>query len=225
MNGRDRFEAALAGRAVAWAPFVWERLPELVRQPAAAWWRDPTVAQRLLADAAGVAGADALFVLAAPGERGGGDDALDALADGDDAHAVRDLVGRLRASAPFATIGALPDTATLLRDFGAADADVAQDALADLARGLLDAGADALAVVDDDVRESARRLAGIGAFYGRPVLAVQPGAAWFETGSDAPVAVVDGAGGWPAAGLAITAGDVSTRWDADALRAAGAARP
>jgi hypothetical protein len=224
VTGRARFEAALAGQAVAWAPLVWERLPELVRQPAAAWWRDPTIAQRLLADAAGIAGADALFVLAAPGERRGGDDALDALADGDDARAVRDLVARLRASAPFAVVAALPDTATLLRDFAASDEDVAEDALADLARGLLDAGADALAVVGEDVRESARRVAGIGAFYGRPVLAVEPGEAWFASGSEAPVALVEGAGGWPAAGLAITAGDASVRWDADALRAAGEAR-
>jgi hypothetical protein len=201
------------------------RRAALARPPAAAWWRDPTVAQRLLADAAGVAGADAMFVLAAPGEHGGGDDALDALADGDDERAVRDLVARLRASAPFAAIAALPDTATLLREFAASDEDVAEDALADLARGLMDAGADALAVVGDDVRESARRVAGIGAFYGRPVLAVEPGGAWFESGSQAPVALVDGAGGWPAAGLAITAGDVSVRWDVDALRAAGEARP
>jgi len=57
------------------------------------------------------------------------------------------------------------------------------------------------------------------------VLAVEPGGAWFESGSQAPVALVDGAGGWPAAGLAITSGDVSVRWDVDALRAAGEARP
>ncbi|HEY4280674.1 MAG TPA: hypothetical protein VGM91_20825 [Conexibacter sp.] len=225
MTGRERFEAALAGRSVAWAPLLWERLPELVRQPAAAWWRDATVAQRLLADAAGVAGADALFVLAVPGERGGGEDALDALADGADALAVRELVGRLRASAPFAAIAALPDAAALLRDFGAGDPDVAEDALADLARSLLDAGADALAVVGDQAGESARRVAAIGAFYGRPVLAVEPARAWFESGSDAPVALVGEDGGWPAAGLAVTAGDVSARWDADALRAAGEARP
>lgn len=208
MTGRERFQAAVEGRAVAWAPRVWERLPELVRQPAADWWRDATAGRRLLLDAAGIAGADALFVEAVPGPRAGGDDALDDLATSDDTRAVGALIGQL--SAPFAVIAALPRASDLLRDFGGSDPECAEDALTDLARTLLEAGADALAVPS-----AASRVAAIGAFYGRPVLDLE----------SVPVVGEDGA--WPAigAGVVTTAGDASLYWDADALRRAGAGRP
>jgi hypothetical protein len=62
LTGRERFREAIAGRGAAFAPILWEQLPELVRQPQDAWWRDPTVARRLLADAAALALADAMFV-------------------------------------------------------------------------------------------------------------------------------------------------------------------
>jgi hypothetical protein len=225
LTGRARFEEALAGRGVAWAPLLWERLAELVRQPAPEWWRDATVAQRLLVDAAGVAGADALFVVARAS--GNGLAALDSVADGDDVRAGCELVGRLRESAPFAVIAALPGPERLLRDFEVDDLDAAEDALADLARAFLEAGADALAVIGADARAGARRVSAVGTFFGRPVLAIAPGAAWFEAGSDASVATVSPAGAWPAlaAGLVVTGDDVSALWDADRLHAVGAARP
>jgi len=223
VSGRARFAAALAGGAVAWAPLVWERLPELALQPAADWWRDATVARRLLLDVAAVADADALFVVAVPGVRGGGDEALDALASGSDAGAVCSLLERLAASAPFATIALVPDADVLARDFGAEDVECAEDALADLVRAVLEAGADAVALSGDAAAASADRVAGIASYYGRPVL-VLDAAPRFAAGSDAPVVVVGDDGAAPAgfsAGLAVTAGDVSARWDAAALRRAG----
>ena len=65
MSGRERFLSALAGRELAFAPIVWERLAALVHQEREGWWQDPTVAGRLMGDAAALAGADAMFVLAA----------------------------------------------------------------------------------------------------------------------------------------------------------------
>ena len=62
LTGRERFAAALGGDGVAFAPYVWERLPEFVHQPATDWWRDGTTARRLLVDAASLAGADAMVV-------------------------------------------------------------------------------------------------------------------------------------------------------------------
>ena len=66
---------------------MWERLPALVHQERADWWKDPTVGQRLIGDAAALAGADAMFVFVAAeavrsavAEGARGDAALDALA-------------------------------------------------------------------------------------------------------------------------------------------------
>lgn len=237
MTGRERFEAALGGRGVAFAPLVWERLPELVHQVADGWWHDPGAGLRLLGDAAALAGADAMFVLAA-GEaaaerrRSGatGDDALDALAGTPEAEAGYELVQALRASSTFAVIAALPDAETLRMTFEAADADAADDALCDLARAHLDAGADALAVLGSDgsaVRAAAARVGGVGDFYGCPVLGLCEADAWWERGCDAPLAVMAADGTWPAlaAGLVVTPDDVSTRWDADRLHAVGRSHP
>jgi hypothetical protein len=225
LTGRDRFAEALGGRAVAWAPLLWERLADLVRQPTPHWWRDATLAQRLLADAAGVARADALFVVARA--EGCGPAALESVADSEDVRAGCELVERLRGSAPFAVIAALPGPERLRREFEVDDPEDAEDALADLARAFLEAGADAVAVIGADAGEGARRVSSVAAFYGRPVLAIAPDEAWFEAGSDAPVAMVPAAGAWPplSAGLIVTAGDASALWDADRLHAVGAARP
>ncbi|MGB8878161.1 MAG: hypothetical protein WCD11_17690, partial [Solirubrobacteraceae bacterium] len=65
MSGRQRFLDALARHGLAFAPIVWEALPVLVHQERADWWRDPTVGQRMIADAAALAAADAMFVFAA----------------------------------------------------------------------------------------------------------------------------------------------------------------
>ncbi len=225
MTGRERFAHALAGQGVAWAPLLWDGLPELVRQPAAEWWADPTVAQRLLADAAGIAGADALFVVAQTG--GSGLAALESAADSGAVRAACELVARLRQSAPFAVIAAVPDAERLQRDFAVDDPDAADDALTDLARAFLEAGADAVAAIGPDAAAGARRLASLGTFFGRPVLAIAPDGAAFTAGSDAPVALLAADGAWPRldAGLVVTAQDVSAAWDADRLRAVAEARP
>jgi hypothetical protein len=240
LTGRQRFEEALAGRAVAFAPIVWERLPELVHQPSADWWQDAAIGQRLLTDVAGLAVADAVFVLAAldaaqalsdSGARG--DDALDALAGTPEARCGYELVAQVSSSRPFGVIAGVPDIGRLQAQFGAEEREAAEDALSDLARGYLDAGADALAVIGTDtesVEAAAQRVATVGDFYGRPVLAIRERGdtidAWLQSASRSTIAVVGVTGEWPgvAAGLVITPGDVSARWDAARLRAVGTAR-
>jgi hypothetical protein len=237
LTGRERFRLALEGRDVAFAPLVWERLAELVHHAAPDWWRDPVVGQRLLTDTAGLACADALFVVAAAdaaasvaaaGARG--DDALDELARSPDAQSGYELVATVRESRPFAIIAALPDAAWLQARFGAPEPEAAEDALSDLARGYLDAGADALAIIggeDAAVRRAADRAGSTGDYYGRPVLAICRSAdaveAWLHTGGRCSVATISDAGEWPdlSAGLVLTAGDVGPTWDAARLHAVG----
>ncbi len=62
MTGRARFAAAIGGEGVAFAPYVWERLPRFVHQHADGWWRDGTTVRRFLLDVAGLARADAMVV-------------------------------------------------------------------------------------------------------------------------------------------------------------------
>jgi hypothetical protein len=239
LSGRDRFHAAAAGEGLAFAPLLWDEVAELVHQPAPAWWRDPTAATRILADAAAVAGADALIVraveaaaaeLAAEGAQG--DDALDGLAASDLTRQALELVGRLARSGSLAVVAALPDLGSLQRTLGATDPDVADDAFSDLARASLEAGADALAVTGagaDAVARAGERAGALGAFFGRPVLCAALGApeGWIEGRPGVPVGFLAEDGTWPAqqAGIVLTPGDVSGRWDVDALRAIGGARP
>lgn len=240
MTGRERFLDAVAGRSVAFAPLAWERLAELVHQPAEDWWRDPSRGQRLLADLSGLAGADAVVVLAAvdaasavraAGARG--DEALDRFADTPEAGAGYELVKRLTASESFAAIAGLPTVRWLQSHFEAEEPEAAEDALSDLARGYLDAGADALAVIGagaDEVREAARRAKAAGDFYGRPVLAFASSphgwTAWLESGGAGSVALLSPDGEWPrvASGVVGTPGDVSGTWDPMRLHAIGSAR-
>ena len=233
--GRERFAAALGGDGVAFAPYVWERLPEFVHQPAADWWRDGTIARRLLVDAASLAGADAMVVdacgeaLRAVAAGGPGIDVLDGFADTDEARSAFALVGVLVASAPFAVVARLPDLETLARSLGGGEPggeEVAEDALSDLARGCLEAGADALLVMGPDaatVGAAAARVAGVARYYGRPLLAVADGAhGWVEGREAVEVRVLGDDGAWPSlsAGVVLTE-DVSTSWDAGRLAEVG----
>ena len=240
MTGRERFARAAAGEGVAFVPYVWEQLPQFVRQPVEGWRDDPTTARRLLHDAASLAAADGMIIgsgpdtvrrAAAAGETG--PDALDGLAGTEAARRGYELVEVLVASVPFAVVAALPDLTTLERELGEDDpeaAEIAEDALADLARGFLEAGADALAVIagdPDSVRATARRVSGVARYYGRPVVVAcvspaDPGGSVEGEGS-VPVAVVGDDSPSPElqSGVILTDGDVSTRWDADRLHALG----
>jgi hypothetical protein len=239
LSGRQRFLDALVGRGLAFAPIVWQALPALVHQERADWWRDPTVAQRLIADAAALAAADAMFVFAAgeavrdalaAGERG--DSALDGLASTAAVADGAELVRCLREVAEHAVVAAVPAPEALQRALDGAEPEAAEDAFTDLCSAYLEAGADALAIIGEEGGEvgagvtRAGRLAGL---YGRPVLGVAErdgeAEAWDERGE--PLGVISAQGEWPASsttGVVITPGDVSTRWDAARLRAVGAAR-
>jgi hypothetical protein len=193
----------------------------------------------LSADAAALAGADAMFVFAAQeavrhaataGTRG--DRALDGLASTPEAARGVELVRSLRQVAQHGVIAAVPAPAELHRALEGEEREAAEDAFTDLVSAYLDAGADAVAVTgkrDDEVSAGLERAAGLGRLFGRPVVAICAGngdtAAWDERG--APLGVVSAAGDWPdpASGLVITPGDVSSRWDAARLRAVGTARP
>jgi hypothetical protein len=238
LTGRERFGAAAAGDGLAFAPLLWDRVAELVHQPGSAWWHDPGAATRILIDAATLAGADALLVsalpaavdeLAATGAQG--DDVLDGLAGSEPVGRAVALLERLARSDSRAVVAVLPDAAALLRRMGADDEYVAEDALIDLARAALEAGADGLAVIAADeaaVVASGERAGSLAALFRRPVVsAVLGGDAWVEQRPEVPVGFLRDDGGWPAqdAGIVLTPGDVSSRWDVDALRAIGAGRP
>ena len=215
-----------------------KRLPALVHQERADWWRDPTVGQRLIADAAALAAADAMFVFAADeavreavagGERG--DAALDALASTAVVADGAELVRCLREVADHAVIAVVPAPEALHRALDGAEPEVAEDAFADLCSAYLEAGADALAIVGEEggeVGAGVTRAARLAGLYGRPVLGVAERngevEAWDEHGE--PLGVISPGGEWPkgASGVVITPGDVSTCWDAARLRAVGGAR-
>ena len=239
LSGRDRFRRALTAEAVAFAPIVWARLPELVHQEHVEWWRRPELAQRLIADAAALAAADAMFVFVADeavrcAVNAGqiGDDAIDALARSPATVSGAELVACLREVAEHAVIAALPPAPALSRALAGDEPEPAQDAFTDLAFSYLEAGADAIAVVGDDageVTDALARAAGLGKLFDRPVLAIcsPEGSAvtgWTDTGM--ALGVVTDAAGWPSfdRGVVITDGDVSSRWDAAALREVGIAR-
>jgi hypothetical protein len=239
LTGRERFQRALEGADVAFAPLLWERLPELVRQDTPRWWQEAVRGRSLILDAAGIAAADAMFVAAADeaaatvAAEARGSGALETIVEHPEIRAGFELLTAMRDTVPFAVIAALPDAVALARRFDAAEPDDAEDALSELARESLSAGADALAVLGDDagdVRDSALRVAGIGRFFGRPVLGLCATAAgmdgWAE-GAAGAVAALAPDGAWPAlrAGVVITPGDVSGRWDADTLRTIAGSRP
>jgi hypothetical protein len=238
LNGRERFRAAAAGEELAFAPLLWDDVAALVRQPAPGWWRDPAAATRILSDAAALTGADALVVRALDAavdeQDARGDDALDALARSEPARQAIALLERLAQSGAYAVLAGLPDIASLQQRLGADDPDVAEDAFSDLARASLEAGADGLAVVGSDaaaVEPAGQRAGALGAFFGRPVLTavVGDGAAAGRLAGrpDVPVGFLSNDGAWPdqRRGIVLTPGDVSGRWDVDALRAIGEARP
>lgn len=234
LTGRERFSAALGGDGVAFAPYVWERLPEFVHQPAADWWRDANTARRLLVDAASLAGADAMVVdacgdaLRAAAARGGGIDELDRFAETEEARDAFAVLEVLEASVPFGAVARLPDLDMLAGSLGGGDpeaGEVAEDALSDLARACLEARADALLVMGsgaEAVRMSAARVAGVAEYYGRPLLVAAGPDAWVEGRDGAEVCVLGDDGAWPSlqAGVVLTE-DVSGRWDADRLAEVG----
>ena len=238
LSGRQRFLDAMAGHGLAFAPIVWEALPALVHQERADWWRDPTFGQRLIADAAALAAADAMLVFAAAeavrgalavGERG--DAALDALASTAAVADGAELVRCLREVADHGVIAAVPAPEALQRALDGTQPEVAEDAFTDLCSAYLEAGADALAIMGEEggeVGAGVTRAARLAGLYRRLVLGVAERngeiEAWDEHGE--PLGIISAQGEWPArqAGVVITPGDVSTRWDAARLRAVGAAR-
>lgn len=234
LTGRERFAAALRGEAVAFVPYVWERLPEFVHQPATEWWRDANQARRLLVDAASLARADAMVIdacrdaLQAVAARGGGIDQLDRFAETDEARDAFSLLDVLAASVPFAGVARLPDLETFAMSLGDGDpevGEVAEDALSDLARACLEARADALLVMGTDaevVRASAGRIASVAEYYGRPLLVAAAADAWLEGSGSVEVRILEPDGAWPSlgAGVVLTQ-DVSARWDADRLAEVG----
>lgn len=239
MTSRSRFRTALERDGIAFAPLLWKRLPSLVRQERADWWQDPATGQRLIADAAAMALADAMFVFvaaeavtsaASQGSRG--DAALDALAATPAAVQGVELVQCLSDVAQHATIAAVPAPVELLAGLGGEQIEVAEDAFSDLASAYLQSGADALAVTGTDpeaVVAGVRRAVELGKLYGREVLGVclaeDDTQGWDQHGT--PLAVISSGGEWPATacGVVITPGDVSGRWGAGELRAVGSARP
>jgi len=241
MTEAETFKRALAGEDLAFAPIVWEELPTLVHQGGTGWWLEPATAQRLVVDAANVAGADAMFVRydrravsRVAGHGRDGDEALELLTETEDICAGYELCVRLSGSAPFAVIAALPGVALLEAAFGASEREVAEDALVDLARGFLEAGAHALAVVDEDhedVTNSVRRAASVGDFFGRPALGISLAgddfAGWVEGAKSCQVVATSSEGDWPtiSRGIVTTRGDISGLWDASRLRAVGSRRP
>lgn len=239
LSGRDRFLAALAGDGLAFAPIVWDRLPALVRQERADWWQDATLGQRLIADAAALAGADAMFVCVgqeavrcAATADVRGDDGLESLASTPETQRGIELVRVVRRVAGHGVIATLPAPAGLRRALGGEEAEAAEDAFSDLVSAFLDAGADAVAVTgqaQDDVHAGVARAGRLARLFGRPVLAVcehdDEVSGWNEDGN--PLGVISAAGEWPdlASGVVITSGDVSSRWDAARLRGVGLGRP
>jgi hypothetical protein len=241
MTPRSRFQAALERNHIAFAPLLWKRLPSLVHQERADWWQDPTTGQRLIADAAALALADAMFVFvaaeavsSAASQGSSGDAALDSLAETQAAVRGIELVQCLSDVAQHATIAAVPAPAQLLSDLGGEEIESAEDAFSDLASAYLQCGADALAVTgsrSEDVRAGVTRAVALGKLYDRPVLGI-----WLDDDDDAAegwdqdgvsLGVISSGGEWPvgASGLVITPGDVSGRWGADQLRAVGSSRP
>jgi hypothetical protein len=239
MTRRCRFRTALEGVDLAFAPLVWRQLPSLVHQEQADWWQDPSTGQRLIADAAALARADAMFVFAAAeavtsavaqGSRG--DAGLDSLAGTPAAVRGVELVQCLHDVADHATIAAVPTPGRLLSELDGEEIEAAEDAFSDLVSAYLQAGADALAVTgarSDEINAGVSRAIELGKLYGRPVLGICLAGGdtegWDQNG--APLGVISSGGTWPAdvTGVVITPGDVSGRWDADQLRAVGTARP
>jgi hypothetical protein len=238
LSGAERFVAAIAGEGRAFAPILWQRLPELVRQPQPNWWREPAAGQRLISDAAALAGSDAMFaftaaeaVAGAAAEGRVGDGAIDELARGPDAQQGERLVATLHEVADHAVIAVLPAPRVLMRDLGGEEIEVSEDAFSDIALSYLQAGADALAVAGSErseVGEGVLRAARMGRLFARPVLGLcltgSGVSGWVHDGD--PLGVLSEEGAWPAAGsgIVVTPGDVSGRWSADRLRAAGGAR-
>ncbi len=239
MTSGGRLREALGGDGLAFAPLVWRRLPALVHQDRPGWWQDAATGQRLIADAAALALADAMFVFVAAEAVGSaasaglsGDAALDSLGATEAATRGFELVQCLHDVARHAAIAAVPAPAQLQADLGGEEIEAAEDAFSDLASGYLRCGADALAVTgarSDDVRAGVSRAVELAKLYDRPVLGLcldQDGASgWDQDGT--PLGVISDAGAWPggASGVVITPGDVSGRWGADQLRAVGRSRP
>jgi len=239
LSGRSRFTRALEGDDLAFAPIVWERLPELVHQERADWWQDPAAGRRLISEVAALALADAMFVFVAAeavrcavGAGEVGDEALDSLARSHASAQGIELVACLRDVSQYAVIAALPAPARLQHEMSGKEIETAEDAFTDLVSSYLQAGADAIAVTGHDVQEvraGLSRAARLGKLFSLPVLGICPDAdaisAWDEHGL--AFGVVPDTREWPAIdrGLVITASDVSTRWNAAQLRLVGSARP
>jgi hypothetical protein len=238
LNAVESFRASLAAQATAFAPILWEHLPELVHQSGVEWWRDPNAARRLFADAAAIANADAMFVFAAQAalldasaEKRVGDHAIDTLAQRPMVAAGAELIALLRAVHSFGVIAAVPAPSVLLRALDGHEPEAAEDAFADLIVSALDAGADAVAVTTTDTGElsdAVTRASRLAELFQAPVLGLRldpTGAGGFVRGGPELV-VLSSDGAWPseARGLVITPGDVSGRWDAEQLRAAGSHR-
>ena len=211
LTGSQRFREAIEGGGVAFAPILWERLRELVRQPQDGWWRDPTsgagcwpmrrrwrwptrcscACRPTRVCPRGCAGGSRSRGRRVRGDRGASDSRrADAGAGqrGDRGRRGRVLGPRDRVLRGGRRRARRIRRRTQLRS-----------------------------------RRGRARRAEAGGLFGRPVLGVCGEEGWIDGGG--ALGVVSVKGEWPAGrGVVITPGDVSGRWSAEQLHAVGSAR-
>ena len=226
MTGPDRLRAALSGGAVtAFAPRAWTRLPEFLHLARTeSFWLDISLAQRLLGDAAGVCGADACVIPLLPADTGGSaGPRAGEIADRPEVAATTGLLRRLAAAGAAGLVAELPTLAGLAGLLPGAAPEDAEDALADLARAGLEAGAQAVCVrgaPGPDVAATVAAVAGLADYYGAAALGTDGERGWAD-GERCPVGLLGRDGRWPgpAAGVVLTAGDVTEWWTPPEMRA------
>ena len=216
------------GEDVVFAPLAWSSLPAFVRAPVRGdFWREPSLAQRLLGDAADICAADALAVPVLPGLRSGAATgpvaASDEIAGLPDVVAAVELISRLAAAGSTGQVAELPTLGELAALVPGAAAEDAEDALSDLTRACLEAGADAVAVrggSHPDVAGTVAAVADLASYYGAPALGVDGGQGWAAAGG-IQVGLLGPSGQWPdlAHGIVLTSGDITGWWTPAEARA------
>ncbi|MHB1928682.1 MAG: hypothetical protein ACYDEN_03600 [Acidimicrobiales bacterium] len=223
MTGAARLGAALAGDGVvAFAPLAWGQLPQFVRVPAGdRFWNDPDLTCRMLTDAAGLCGADAVVVPLLPGSDPQGPVDATAVVDLPAVAAASAVIESLAGSDELGVLAELPDAAGLRRLIAGGDDLDVEDAASSLARAAFEAGAAGVAVRSpDEVQPVFAAAAALADFYGG--LAVGVGGGWCRGHPDSlPVAAVGSDGAWPVLerGVVVTAGDLTEWWSAAELAA------
>jgi hypothetical protein len=229
LSGQTLTRNALSGgEALAFAPLIWEFLPDFVRAMASTpFWLDTTTALRLLGDGAGVASADAVVVPLAPETVDGLPRLSRGTAPEDLVHTTNTvsmvaMVARLATIGDLGIVAEIPGLDVLGAMFDRASTDELEDATSDLVRAALEAGADSVCVRTAPSGSLDRELDNVTAladFYGVTAMAVndRSGAAG---NSRCAVGVLGSDGTWPTSdrGIILTGGDVSRWWSPDDLR-------